>query len=56
MIAILGTWVYLLLYSIKSYRRSPVLTEAVELRLETFPKVSVIVPALNERTVYCKMS
>ena len=54
MTAILGTWIYLLLYSIKSYRRSPVLTEAVQLRLETFPKVSVIVPALNEEQYIAK--
>lgn len=54
MTAILGTWVYLLLYSIKSYRRSPVLTEAVQKRLDVFPKVSVMVPALNEEQYIAK--
>ena len=48
MTAILGTWVYLMLYSLRSFRRSPVLSKAVCQRPYTFPKISVIVPALNE--------
>ncbi|HEY7081631.1 MAG TPA: glycosyltransferase family 2 protein [Nitrososphaeraceae archaeon] len=48
MTAILGTWVYLMLYSLRSFRRSPVLGKAVRQRPYTFPKISVIVPALNE--------
>ena len=48
MTAILGTWVYLMLYSLRSFRRSPVLSKALRQRPYTFPKISVIVPALNE--------
>ena len=48
MAAILGTWVYLLLYSIKSFRKSPMLSGAVQKPLNIFPKVSVIVPGFNE--------
>jgi glycosyltransferase involved in cell wall biosynthesis len=48
MAAILGTWIYLFLYSLKSFRRSPVLIKAVISPLVEYPKVSIIVPALNE--------
>jgi len=37
-----------MLYSLRSFRRSPVLSKAVRQRPYTFPKISVIVPALNE--------
>lgn len=45
--ATLGTWVYLLLYSLRSYRRSPVLSKAIP-KQSALQKISVIVPALNE--------
>jgi glycosyltransferase involved in cell wall biosynthesis len=48
MAAILGTWIYLFLYSLKSFRRSPVLIKAAISPLVEYPKVSIIVPALNE--------
>ncbi|MFZ0326931.1 MAG: glycosyltransferase family 2 protein [Nitrososphaeraceae archaeon] len=48
MAAILGTWVYLFLYSLKSFRRSPVLIKVAISPLVEYPKVSIIVPALNE--------
>jgi chlorobactene glucosyltransferase len=48
MAAIFGTWIYLFLYSLKSFRRSPVLIKAAISPLVEYPKVSIIVPALNE--------
>jgi chlorobactene glucosyltransferase len=51
LISILGgicfTWIYLLLFMIKSVKKSPKL-ESIETMEKKFPKVSIILPARNE--------
>jgi chlorobactene glucosyltransferase len=51
LISILGgicfTWIYLLLFMIKSIKKSPKL-ESIETMKKKFPKVSIILPARNE--------
>jgi len=48
MFAILGVWIYLIRYLIKSYQYSPRLKDSNMRPLNKFPKVSVILPARNE--------
>jgi glycosyltransferase involved in cell wall biosynthesis len=48
MFAILGVWIYLICYLIKSYLYSPRLKDSNMPRFNKFPKVSVILPARNE--------
>jgi len=47
-LAICGTWVYLMSYLMKSYRLSPQLKHFNDAFSNHFPKVSVILPARNE--------
>ena len=48
MFAVLATWVRLMTYSRKSLRYSPKLEEIRKQNVDLIPRVSIIVPALNE--------
>src|ERR687886_2468852 len=48
MCAIFGTWLYLFIYTIKSFKQSPVLDSFDRSIVNEFQKVSVILPARNE--------
>jgi cellulose synthase/poly-beta-1,6-N-acetylglucosamine synthase-like glycosyltransferase len=49
MAGIFGVWMYFLTYMIKSFWQSPMLESFDRTRVSHFPKVSVILPARNER-------
>jgi glycosyltransferase involved in cell wall biosynthesis len=49
MAGIFGVWVYFLTYMTKSFWQSPMLESFDRTRVSHFPKVSVILPARNER-------
>ena len=49
MAGIFGVWLYFLTYMIKSFRQSPTLESFDRTRVSRLPKVSVILPARNER-------
>ena len=48
MCAIFGTWLYLFIYTIKSFKQSPILESFDRSTVNEFQKVSVILPARNE--------
>jgi chlorobactene glucosyltransferase len=49
MAGVFGVWMYFLTYMIKSFWQSPTLESFDRTRVSHFPKVSVILPARNER-------
>ena len=53
MAGIFFTWVYLLLFMIKSIKQSPRL-EGFKNIINTFPRVSIILPARNEERYICR--
>ena len=48
MFGIFGAWLYLFIYTIKSFKQSPILESFDRSTLNEFQKVSVILPARNE--------
>ena len=48
MTGIFGTWIYFIVYMIKSLKQSPILESTNKSTLSKIPKVSVILPARNE--------
>jgi chlorobactene glucosyltransferase len=48
MFGIFGAWLYLFIYTIKSFRQSPILESFDQSTVNEFQKVSVILPARNE--------
>ncbi|HET6809356.1 MAG TPA: glycosyltransferase [Nitrososphaera sp.] len=49
MAGVFGVWLYFLTYMTKSFRQSPMLESFDRTKVSRFPKVSVILPARNER-------
>ena len=55
MAGIFGVWMYFLMYMTKSFWQSPMLDSFDRTKVSRLPKVSVILPARNERRyiAYC---
>jgi chlorobactene glucosyltransferase len=53
-IGIFGTWLYFLIYMLKSFKESPTLRHFEEPSNRAFPLISVIVPARNEEAYITK--
>ncbi|HEY9493187.1 MAG TPA: glycosyltransferase, partial [Nitrososphaeraceae archaeon] len=54
MTGIFGTWIYFIVYMIKSLKQSPILESTNKSTLSKTPKVSVILPARNEEKYIAK--
>ncbi|MGB8027666.1 MAG: hypothetical protein WCE95_08680, partial [Nitrososphaeraceae archaeon] len=53
-VGILACWTYFLIFIIWSISRSPKLEWSARFRIDTKPKVSIIVPARNEESTILK--